>query len=227
MSRLPIISKEHIKRPANSFMIWSTEKRQQYLIEKNKNKYKYKNKINNAEMSKLLGQEWKNLPKFFKLKYKEKADIIKREHKLMYPGYKYEPKTKIPKYKRVPYIKKYTEPEQPKQHTQPEQSEQQENLEQQENKSRIYEIEFTNHSIVKKYIVCKKKISKILMSNTYMSNTPTIKTPSKFIKLNDNTNINTFVYTYVNTNTSLDTEFNIMMEHIFADKSYFNVLEDI
>ena len=98
--------KIHIKRPANHFMIWSCEKRQHYLLEKSKNKNKYNININNADISKMLGREWANLPHEYKLKYKQKADKLKEEHKLMYPDYKYEPKLKKQKNTRSPRIKK-------------------------------------------------------------------------------------------------------------------------
>ena len=82
------IKSDHIKRPINSFMIWSCEMRQRY-----KDKH-------NAVFSKYLGYEWSLLSDDIKLKYKEKAEIIRLNHKLMYPDYKYEPKKHIKKIKK-------------------------------------------------------------------------------------------------------------------------------
>jgi hypothetical protein len=90
------IKSAHIKRPINSFMIWSCEMRQRYMIDKNNLKI---NK-HNAEFSKYLGYEWALLSDDIKLKYKEKAEIIRLNHKLMYPDYKYEPKKNIKKIKK-------------------------------------------------------------------------------------------------------------------------------
>lgn len=216
MSDLITMTKEHIKRPANHFMIWSCEKRQHYLIEKNKNKYNVK--INNAEMSKMLGREWANLPNECKLKYKQKADELKKEHKLMYPDYKYEPKTKKQKYKKTPRIKKNS---------------QQTIQEHQVKKSNIYEIEYTTQGTIKKYILYTNNIpttSNISTSNKQSTNITFQK--NKFIELNDNTytyvNINTYANTYLDTdiNTSMDETVTIMIDHILADKSNTNLLYD-
>jgi hypothetical protein len=77
----------HIKRPANSFMIWAQTYRKK-VFEDNTT-------LNNAEISKLLGQQWKNLSNEEKQIYKDKADQVKQEHKIQYPNYKYRPERKI------------------------------------------------------------------------------------------------------------------------------------
>lgn len=77
----------HIKRPANSFMIWAQTYR--------KKVFEANTTLNNAEISKLLGQQWKTLSNETKQIYKDKAEQVKQEHKMIYPNYKYSPKTKI------------------------------------------------------------------------------------------------------------------------------------
>jgi hypothetical protein len=205
MSDQITITKEHIKRPANHFMIWSCEKRQEHLIEKSKNKNKCNVKINNSEMSKMLGREWAELPNECKLKYKLKADILKREHKLMYPNYKYEPKSKKLKNTRSPRIKKNLKPIE----------------------SNIYELEYTNEGIVKKYMVCTTTTS-----DTYNLDEPSIdnikkKKINKFIKIDENVCPDTYIDTYISIETSIDTYFSTIMEHIFADKSNTSDVCDI
>ena len=76
----------HIKRPKNSFMIWSCEFRK-ILLKHNSGK-------TNSQISVELGKIWSNMPESEKLIYKIKADAVKLEHKLKYPNYVYRP---IPK----------------------------------------------------------------------------------------------------------------------------------
>jgi hypothetical protein len=78
---------QHIKRPPNSFMLWSQTYRKK-IFEDNIT-------LNNAEISKLLGQQWKNLSNEEKQIYKDKAEQVKQEHKMQYPNYKYRPERKI------------------------------------------------------------------------------------------------------------------------------------
>jgi len=108
MSTKNFINKQnHVKRPPNSFILWSSEKRHmRNIIDKNK----LKSKLNNAVLSKLLGDEWANVPTETKLQYKIKADNLKLEHKIKYPDYKYEPKPRFkPKSKRCSQLKIYIE----------------------------------------------------------------------------------------------------------------------
>ena len=95
-----MIPTDHIKRPQNSFMIWASETRPHIA--------KTKPYINNANISKILGQIWTQLPTNSKLNYKIKANNCKIEHKLKYPNYKYTP-NKIKKLK-ISKIKVYEEP---------------------------------------------------------------------------------------------------------------------
>ena len=73
----------HIKRPLNSFMIWSSFRRSQISTTESK--------INNSQISKILGTEWFNLPEKDKIYYKTQAYEIKQKHMKLYPDYKYSP----------------------------------------------------------------------------------------------------------------------------------------
>ena len=87
--------KQHIKRPINSFMIWSKQNRS--VISKT-----YPELIN-SDVSIYLGILWNSLPYEEKKIYKLSADKIKAEHLKDNPGYKYEPKykdNKQPTYKK-------------------------------------------------------------------------------------------------------------------------------
>lgn len=79
----------HITRPPNCFMLWSCDMRKTII--------KNQSHENNADISKYLGQMWMNMSNECKLHYRIKADKIKHEHKILYPNYKYTPKTKIKK----------------------------------------------------------------------------------------------------------------------------------
>ena len=67
---------QHIKRPANSFMIWTQDNRTKLFNENST--------LNNAEISKLLGQKWNTLSNKEKQIYKDKAEQVKKEHKRKY-----------------------------------------------------------------------------------------------------------------------------------------------
>ena len=67
-------------------MLWSCDMRKKIV--------KDHNRENNADISKQLGQIWMNMSSECKLQYRIKADKIKYEHKILYPNYKYTPKTK-------------------------------------------------------------------------------------------------------------------------------------
>ena len=76
----------HVTRPPNCFMLWSCDMRKKIV--------KDHNRENNADISKQLGQMWMNMSSECKLQYRIKADKKKYEHKILYPNYKYTPKTK-------------------------------------------------------------------------------------------------------------------------------------
>ena len=78
------ITNAHIKRPSNSFMIWSRDMRSE-ISKTNPNK-------SNSEISQILGQQWQNMSNESKLKYKLMANQIQLEHIIKYPNYKYTPK---------------------------------------------------------------------------------------------------------------------------------------
>jgi len=75
---------EHIKRPMNSFMVWSRMKRQQ-LAQENP-------KMHNSEISRRLGLEWKQLSDEQKQPYVDEAKRIRAEHMREHPDYKYKPR---------------------------------------------------------------------------------------------------------------------------------------
>ena len=73
----------HIKRPPNSFMLWSTEHRSIFN--------KANPNISNSELSKILGNVWLKLSDECKYKYIIKSRMTKLDHELQYPDYKYQP----------------------------------------------------------------------------------------------------------------------------------------
>eukprot|EP00274_Cyanoptyche_gloeocystis_P004542 CAMPEP_0196653042 /NCGR_PEP_ID=MMETSP1086-20130531/2606_1 /TAXON_ID=77921 /ORGANISM="Cyanoptyche gloeocystis , Strain SAG4.97" /LENGTH=564 /DNA_ID=CAMNT_0041984007 /DNA_START=34 /DNA_END=1728 /DNA_ORIENTATION=+ len=78
--------KPKVKRPQNSFLVFSNVYRPKLRAE-------HKN-MSNAEVSKLLGEKWKNLSASEKQKYVEQAHRIKQEFNAMHPDYVY---TKTPR----------------------------------------------------------------------------------------------------------------------------------
>ncbi|GIY07159.1 sex-determining region Y protein [Caerostris extrusa] len=81
-----------VKRPLNSYMLWSVEERKKIAAE-NPMLYSY-------QISKILGKKWKQLPEEKKLPFKTLATLVSQEHYRKYPNYKYRPRRK-PK----PYLK--------------------------------------------------------------------------------------------------------------------------
>ncbi|KAJ9061767.1 hypothetical protein DSO57_1015141 [Entomophthora muscae] len=77
-------SKNAIPRPKNSFMVYRQEK-QEEIISKN-------GRINNTLISEIAGYMWRTEDEEVKKAYRDKAEIGKREHRLLYPDYKYTPK---------------------------------------------------------------------------------------------------------------------------------------
>lgn len=80
-------SQTRIKRPLNPFMVWSCEKRK-IIAMKNP-------KMHNNDISKQLGEEWKNMPPEKKQKFIDKSKELREEHKKQYPHYKYCPRRKV------------------------------------------------------------------------------------------------------------------------------------
>ncbi|KAK3744876.1 hypothetical protein QZH41_003656 [Actinostola sp. cb2023] len=76
----------HIKRPLNSFMVWAKEKRRM-MNKKNP-------KMRNADISKILGEEWRKMAEKDKQPYVQQAVYLRRQHKIDYPNYRYRPRRK-------------------------------------------------------------------------------------------------------------------------------------
>ncbi|ENN71821.1 hypothetical protein HUJ04_005241 [Dendroctonus ponderosae] len=80
----PVLIRQKIPRPPNAFMLYANEHRKTlaHLFPADSNK----------EISRRLGQSWKDLNRQEKSKYFQKAKDIDHEHKRKYPGYVYNPK---------------------------------------------------------------------------------------------------------------------------------------
>ncbi len=78
---------DHVKRPINSFMLW-TKTYRPILFKQNPN-------VNNSVISILLGQKWNALSYKEKKIYKDKAEQVKLEHKEQNPDYIFRPTKKI------------------------------------------------------------------------------------------------------------------------------------
>ena len=76
--------KNHIKRPMNAFMVWSSIERKK-LAEREP-------KLHNTELSKRLGQMWKSMTEEDKKPFRVEADKLKSKLMEEHPDYKYRPR---------------------------------------------------------------------------------------------------------------------------------------
>ena len=76
--------KNHIKRPMNAFMVWSSIERKK-LAEREP-------KLHNTELSKRLGQMWKTMTEDDKKPFRAEADRLKNKLMEEHPDYKYRPR---------------------------------------------------------------------------------------------------------------------------------------
>uniref|UniRef100_A0A915PE33 HMG box domain-containing protein n=1 Tax=Setaria digitata TaxID=48799 RepID=A0A915PE33_9BILA len=79
-------SSNHIKRPMNAFMVWSQMERRK-ICETSPD-------MHNAEISKRLGLQWRQLSDSEKAPYIAEAERLRVMHMKEYPDYKYKPRKK-------------------------------------------------------------------------------------------------------------------------------------
>ena len=77
---------KHVKRPMNAFMVWSQIERRKIA--------ELQPDIHNADISKYLGRQWRQLTDADRQPFIEEAERLRLLHLQEYPDYKYQPRKK-------------------------------------------------------------------------------------------------------------------------------------
>ncbi|KFD50170.1 hypothetical protein M514_08915 [Trichuris suis] len=83
------VNTKRIPRPMNSFMLWAKEERPRIRAQ-----YPH---YHNAQISQILGMEWKGMPMEQKMSYQERAKELRVLHSMEFPDYKYRPRKRLAK----------------------------------------------------------------------------------------------------------------------------------